>query len=121
MRFIVVLLLLCVPAIAQHHDHPQDLDLHNKFYSNWLVPNPYGPRVSSCCSKNDCYPTAVIVRNGQYYARRREDGAWLRVPPERLEQNQPDPRESPDHQSHACIAPPHAGNYVYCATLGAGG
>jgi hypothetical protein len=35
-----------------------------------------------------------------------------------LEHNQSDPRESPDHQSQACISPPNKGNNVYCAVLG---
>lgn len=103
-----------------HQGHPEDMAMHEKFYSTWNMPNYGRPRLSSCCNKNDCYATPIRQVDGKYYARRREDGMWLLIPPNKLEQLQPDERESPDGQSHACIAPPYAGNAVYCATLGTG-
>lgn len=106
---------------AQDHSHPaSDIELHNKFYSTWDMPNDGNERTKSCCNKRDCYPTPIKFLNGRYYALRREDGMWLIVPTDKLEQNQSDMRDSPDHQSHACISHPDSGNYVYCATLGAG-
>jgi hypothetical protein len=112
--------LVVAGARAQHEHHPQDLALHDKFYSSWLMPNGHQDRKLSCCNKQDCYPTPIQLHNGQYWVQRREDKKWLLVPEGILEQRQDDPRESPDHQSHACIAPPYAGDMVYCATLGAG-
>ncbi len=106
--------------MIQHEGHPQDLATHDTFYQTWLIPNGHAERKRSCCNKQDCYPTPIRYRDGQYWAQRREDGKWLGIPKGILEQNQDDPRESPDHQSHACIAPPQNGDYVYCATLGAG-
>lgn len=127
MRFAVLILLACMstctmhPAFAQEHHHPpQDAPLHEKFYSTWNIPNAGAERTRSCCNLKDCYPAPIVQRDGQWWVQRREDGKWLVVPKHLLEQNQPDPRESPDHQSHACIAPPENGDAVYCATLGAG-
>src|SRR5262245_36185005 len=31
----------------------------------------------ACCNKADCYPTEVKCQNGQWYARRREDGIYI--------------------------------------------
>jgi hypothetical protein len=106
--------------LIQHEGHAQDLPLHDTFYSTWLMPNGHDERKYSCCNEKDCYPTPIQLKDGKYYARRREDGEWIEIPEGKLEQNQDDPRESPDYQSHACIAPPHLGHVVYCATLGAG-
>ena len=108
-------------AYAQTHNHPpQDALLHEQFYSTWQIPNYGNPRVYSCCNKKDCYPTSIKMVDGKYYARRREDGHWVYINPDRLEQNQTDMKESPDGQSHACMGPPGVSNTVYCATLGAG-
>ena len=107
-------------AFAQHR-HPQaDADLHEKFYSTWLMPNGGSERNKSCCDNKDCYPTAMKFERGNWYALRREDRRWLVIPPSKIEQNQADPREAPDHRSHACIAPPWSGEAVFCATLGSG-
>lgn len=54
---------------AQEHDHPpQDAPIHDLFYADW-------PRLdanSSCCNKQDCFPTIIVPRNGLYYALRVE-------------------------------------------------
>ena len=106
--------------LIDHDAHPQDLPLHDKFYKTWAMPNSGNERKVSCCSSNDCYPTPIKKIDGKWYARRREDGVWMFVPDYKLEQNQPDPRESPDYQSHACMQPPNMTDQVYCATLGEG-
>jgi hypothetical protein len=37
-----------------------------------------------------------------------------------LEENQLDPRDSPDGRGHVCMDPPRKGNMVFCAVLGKG-
>jgi hypothetical protein len=133
-ELLAVLLLAVLPARGQesgpgqgepHHHPPQDVHLHETFYSTWMRPdqrNAQGGRFSSCCNKQVCYPTTFEKRSGWWYARRREDGAWIRVPPGVLESEQLDPRESPDGGNHVCMPPPNhsrAGE-VYCAVLGSG-
>ena len=122
MKILLTLFLLISTAAAQDHSHhpPQDQRLHDTFYNSWRMPNGGQPRGSSCCSDRDCYPTAIELREGRYYARRREDGAWIQIPRWKLEHTQEDPRESPDGQSHVCMPPPGHGNGVYCAVLGGG-
>lgn len=122
-RTIVVLILLmfaCWVALAQGHHHPPgDGDIHDRFYSTWMVPNNGQPRKSNCCSLKDCYPAEIRSKNGAWEFRRREDGAWLRIPDNRIEQLQADPRESPDDRSHVCAAAPPSVS-VYCFTFGSG-
>src|SRR5712671_6140274 len=77
-------------------------------------------RRMSCCNSQDCYPTNIVLKEGKWWAQRREDLKWIMVPDGKLEHNQADPRESPDHQSHACISPPIGGDYLFCAVLGSG-
>jgi hypothetical protein len=116
------LIFIATPIAAQDHTHPpQDAQLHDQFYNTWSRPNGGQQRVASCCNKHDCYPTRIIRRGSSWYAERREDRAWIRIPDGTLEHEQDDPRESPDGQNHACIAPPVYGNIVYCAVLGSGG
>lgn len=117
---IIVALFLFSPAQAQLHLHPpQDAELHAQFYSTWRMPNRGKERVQSCCNMVDCYPTDARLTNGIWYARRREDGAWIPVPAYKIEQNQSDPRESPDGRSHVCMPPPPRIG-VFCFTLGSG-
>jgi len=104
-------------ARAQDHHHPpQDAELHEKFYSTWMMPdNPN----RSCCNRHDCYPTEVRYRDGHWEARRREDGRFIRVPREKIEQR----RDNPDGRSHVCMPPPNLGyrdDEVFCFTLGGG-
>lgn len=124
MRAFIAIGLLCLTALAaygQHRHPPQDVQLHNNFYSNWLQPNHGRDRVQSCCGGHDCYPTRMRNVGGVWFAQRREDGAWIAVPPEKLEQNQADPVLAPDGRAHVCMSPPQVGNYLYCATLGSEG
>lgn len=132
-----LLVLFAVPAIAQEHNHdammsaqdvlkalraqghahpPQDIELHEKFYSTWMMPD--NPSMS-CCNKSDCYPTEARFQNGHWSARRREDGKWLHVPDKKVERN----RDNPDGRAHLC-APPPGGSWaegtVFCFTAGAG-
>lgn len=66
---------------AVHRRHPpQDQALHEKFYSTWHMPD--NPSVS-CCNSADCYPTDIKYIDDQIYARRREDGRYILIPPQR--------------------------------------
>jgi hypothetical protein len=102
---------------AQHSHPPQDAGIHDRFYSTWMRPDM--PTVS-CCSKQDCYPVEARFSNGQWHAKRREDGKWLLVPASKIERN----RDSPDGRNHLCAPPPN--NYedvpggVYCFAIGGG-
>ncbi len=107
---------LTLAAKAQDHHHPpQDVQLHEKFYSTWYMPdNPS----KSCCNKQDCYPTEIKYVGTSLFARRREDGAWVVVPPQKIERN----RDNPDGRNHVCMPPPNhsqAGS-VFCFSLGGG-
>jgi hypothetical protein len=98
-----------------HHHPPQDQLLHEKFYSAWHVPdNPS----ASCCNDADCYPTEIKYVDGIIYAKRREDGKYIPVPHQKVEQN----RDNPDGRNHLCAPPPavgfHPSDTVYCFSLG---
>lgn len=115
-----LLMFLSVPVHAQElhrHHPPQDVPLHEKFYSTWFMPDKPG---ASCCNKADCYPTEVRFRNGHWQAKRREDGKWLWVPDSKVERN----RDNPDGRNHLCAPPPAATSYpadtVFCFALGSG-
>ena len=93
---------------------PQDQFLHEKFYSTWRMSDK--PSVS-CCNDADCYPTEVKYVDGDIYAKRREDGEYIRVPPEKVERN----RDNPDGRNHLCAPPPSAfrpSDTVFCFALG---
>lgn len=126
-----LIFLLALSAIVKadgppgpHEEHPEDFPLHEQFYAEWLMPNNGQPRKSSCCNKNDCYPTSFKLVGGTWFARRREDGKMMAVPDSKLEHLQPDFRESPDGQGHVCASAPYAESpdfySVYCAVLGEG-
>src|SRR5215211_1584143 len=101
----------------EHRTHPfSDLPAHEKFYSNWYMPDE---PTRSCCNTADCYPTEVRMLGDIIYARRREDGKWLRIPPQKLEHN----RDNPDGRNHLCAPPPTSTDppdTVYCFALGSG-
>jgi hypothetical protein len=109
---------LMMPVQAQDvglHRHPsQDQLLHEKFYSTWHMPdNP----AASCCNNADCYPTEIKYVDGTIYAKRREDGKFILIPPEKVERN----RDNPDGRNHLCAPPPHAfhaADTVFCFALG---
>jgi len=98
---------------ARRHP-PQDMALHEKFYSTWYMPdNP----TLSCCNNADCYPTDIKYVDGNIYARRREDGKYILIPPQKVEHN----RDNPDGRNHLCAPPPGLSNSsdtVYCFALG---
>lgn len=98
---------------AHRHHLPQDLLLHEKFYSGWHMPdNP----ALSCCNNADCYPTEIQYADGRIYARRREDGKYILIPSQKVERN----RDNPDGRNHLCAPPPSASlvDTVYCFALG---
>ena len=97
-----------------HRHPPQDQLLHERFYSTWQMPDK--PSIS-CCNQSDCYPTEIKHMDGEIYARRREDGKYIPVPPEKVERN----RDNPDGRNHLCAPPPGVSNpsdAVYCFALG---
>jgi hypothetical protein len=97
-----------------HHHPPQDQFLHEKFYSTWHMPD--NPSVS-CCNEADCYPTEIKYVDGEIYAKRREDGKYIAVPPQKVERN----RDNPDGRNHLCAPPPnvlHPSDTVFCFALG---
>jgi hypothetical protein len=99
---------------AERHHPPQDQALHEKFYSTWHMPD--NPTVS-CCNNSDCYPTDIKYIEGRLYAKRREDGKFIYVPPQKVEHN----RDNPDGRNHLCAPPPSAyapSDTVYCFALG---
>ena len=104
-------------SIAQERHHPpQDMELHEKFYSTWYMPDQPS---KSCCNKADCYPTQVKYQDGQWWALRREDQRYIPVPWQKVEIN----RNNPDGRNHLCAPPPsshHAPNTVFCFALGGG-
>jgi hypothetical protein len=111
-----VIMFAVSPAAAQHRHSSQDEALHEKFYSTWFMPdNP----AKSCCNKADCYPTEIKYAGGEVYARRREDGKCIPIPPQKVEHN----RDNPDGRSHLCAPPPNSSNpadTVFCFSLGGG-
>jgi hypothetical protein len=95
--------------------HPiRDMALHEKFYSTWRMPdNP----ALSCCNNADCYPTDVKYVDGSIYAKRREDGKYILIPPQKVEHS----RDNPDGRNHLCAPPPGLSNSsdtVYCFAMG---
>jgi len=102
-------------SVHANHHPPQDVPLHEKFYSTWMMPDRPS---ASCCNNRDCYPTEVRFHDGFWEAKRREDGAYVRIPWQKVEQN----RDNPDGRSHVCMPPPssYRDDVVYCFTLGAG-
>ena len=96
------------------HHPSQDQWLHEKFYSTWHMPN--NPS-ASCCNDADCYPTEIQYIDGNIYAKRREDGKYILILPEKVERN----RDNPDGRNHLCAPPPNPllpSDTVYCFALG---
>ena len=110
---------LATYARAQEHHagHPAaDVPIHEKFYSTWFMPDE---PMKSCCNKADCYPTEATFKDGQWFARRREDGKYISVPWKKVERN----RDNPDGRNHVCMPAPTASyppNTVFCFSLGGG-
>ncbi len=112
----VGLVFVVSTAAAQHRHPPQDEALHETFYSTWYMPdNP----ARSCCNDADCYPTEIKYIGGNIYARRREDGQYILIPPQKVERN----RDNPDGRNHLCAPPPNSyypTDIVFCFSLGGG-
>jgi hypothetical protein len=90
------------------------MPLHEKFYSTWHMPDHPN---ASCCNDADCYPTEIRYVDGNVYAKRREDGKYIPIPPEKVERN----RDNPDGRNHLCAPPPnalHPSDTVFCFALG---
>lgn len=119
MAVYLAIFLVFAPNLVrgQEHKHPvADIPLHQKFYSTWMKPDD--PKMS-CCNMVDCYPTEIRFIGGKLHARRREDGHWLPIPPEKIERH----RDNPDGRNHICAPSPTASypeNTVFCFTLGGG-
>ena len=114
LSILVLCHVLVRSAAAQHSHPPQDVQLHEKFYSTWFMPDE---PTKSCCNKADCYPTEVKFQDGQWYAWRREDGHFIPIPAAKVERN----RDNPDGRNHLCAPPPWANyppNTVFCFSLG---
>jgi len=92
-----ILILAVSSVIAQEHHHPpQDQAIHERFYSNWMMPDN---RAVPCCHNRDCSPAESRLEDGHWVARKiGGDGYWTDVPPEKIEYD----RESPDGRSHLC-------------------
>lgn len=113
---VAYLILLLTPSYSQEHKHPpQDALIHERFYSTWMRPDN---RDASCCDKQDCYPTEVRRVKGHWEAKRREDGQWVAIPPEKVEND----RDNPDGNNHVCMTPPdeHNNSTVFCFIVGGG-
>jgi hypothetical protein len=120
LRIIALLALFISPVFAQEHHagHPAaDIPIHEKFYSTWFMPDQ---PTKSCCNQADCYPTQVKFEDGHWSAQRREDGKFIPIPWQKVEQN----RDNPDGRSHVCMPPATATYYppntIFCFTLGGG-
>jgi hypothetical protein len=107
--------------LPPHYDHPEDLGIHQKFYKTWNMPDQ--PDIS-CCNDADCYPTEAKMTDGHWWAKRREDGKWIKIPDEKVEKN----RNNPDGRNHICAPPPGYSLYsppsstdtVFCFIPGGG-
>jgi hypothetical protein len=120
----ILLLLLSSSALAQHsHDGAV-----GEFYQTWERPDNTAysrGRNGSCCNKTDCRPVVAMRRasggRATWEVRLREpDGRlsdWYRVPDVIWEDQQDDPRESPDGHAHACVRY----GAVICAVRGGDG
>jgi len=71
-------------AMAQRRHPPQGEPLQEWFCSTWYMPD--NPAVS-CCNKGDCYPTEIKFVDRNIYARRRENGKYILIPPQKVERD----------------------------------
>jgi hypothetical protein len=133
---LIVLLFLGWSAFAQTgHTHEGEV---GKFYQSWRQPlnrDGYGNRTVPCCGGQDCRPILEMRKNenGQIaYPSNRVFPSqwkilikvpydnvpmWVAVPDAVWEDNQPDPRDSPDGRGHACLT--YSG-YITCAVRAPG-
>jgi len=97
------------------HTHEGEV---GKFYQTWKQPtdrNENGERTKGCCGENDCHPVAQLRRNGEdWFFYDTTYRVWILIPPDKIEDNQPDPRDSPDGNWHVC----NQRSMVFCAVRG---
>lgn len=131
---LVIAALWAVMAMAQddplHTGHTHQGDV-GQFYQTW--PRPLD-RSSSCCGNQDCrpilqmrkHPGGKLAFNSQIadatwevliYVPWDRQPEWMAVADMIWEDARPDPRESPDGHSHACVT--YSG-YVICAVRASG-
>ena len=102
-------------AHAQEHRHPPEhQDLHEKFYSNWMMPDN---RNVSCCHGEDCKPAQSRRLNGKWQSRHSDADEWTDIPEYKIETE----RDSPDGRSHLCGRKGWFGMSVFCFLPAAGG
>lgn len=119
---IVLIVFLYSIPLARAEDHsghrPQDMELHQKFYKTWMMPDN---RSISCCHDQDCKPALTKQIDGQWFAKHEDDpGDYTPIPPRKIETE----RDSPDGRSHLCgTRYTWSTNQfgVYCFILGNGG
>ena len=113
---ITMAVLWAITALAddEAYMHTHDGDV-GQFYMSWNRPDLYGlgQRNGSCCGKADCRPVHAMRKvgaGGHYMSIEVEilnpgtrKFQWYPVPDRLWEDQQPDPRESPDERSHVCI------------------
>lgn len=117
MRLCILTLLVALYGFAHAQEHtghrPQDMAIHEQFYSTWMQPDN---RSVSCCSGRDCQPAQYKFEFGHVFARH-EGGEWVQVPNQKIETE----RDSPDGRSHLCMHRNKLGQYsIYCFIRGAG-
>ncbi len=115
--FLIVTLSLLSAGTAISHDpgtakSATEAAVFN-FYATWMRPPE---RSMSCCSTNDCHVVQIKREGDTYYFLDIYEHRWRAIPPDRLEHNASDPRESPDGSSHVCFN----SMFVLCAVLGSG-
>jgi hypothetical protein len=99
------------------HQHEGQSEIVNQFYSTWMIP---GTRTMGCCNKIDCYQAQVRREGGTWFVLQRETHIWRPIPENIIEQNQPDPRESPDGVAHVCMQASQETPRIFCFTHGGG-
>lgn len=108
----ILIFFLYSQANAQHR--MQDMPMHQRFYSTWMMPDN---RAMSCCSNQDCRPAASKQVDGEWYAKPDGENDWMHVPSGKVEKD----RDTPDGQSHVCYRRYDKSYVIYCFIAGVGG
>jgi hypothetical protein len=119
MAILLCAILLAPPiAIAEElHDHSLMDPTVDSFLRNWKQPRGGGEkRQVSCCNNRDCDEVETRPMNGGVEFKSRVTGKWTPIPPNLLEQNQPDTEWSPNGKPWVCES--RVQSHVICATLG---
>lgn len=113
-RALLLLLLLTAADLFAYAQHPaEEMEIHERFYSNWMMPDAHDV---SCCDKRDCHPAASRFVDGHWQARWKPEEDWHNIPPQKVEKD----RESPDGRSHMCGRRWLGGFTVFCFVAGSG-